>query len=87
MFVENLWNAVSIAFISRITTEKVDNIECYKIYIQKDWQLFINKATLLKVREINGNTDTGTVTYKFNEVTDEDLEIDFTGFEIIESNN
>lgn len=87
MFVNNLWDAISIAFISRITTEKVDDIECYKIYVQKDWQLFINKDTLLKVRELNGNTDTGTVVYKFNEVTDEDLQIDFTGFEIIESNN
>lgn len=73
LHMENLWDKIKIAFLSRITTEKVNNIECYKICVNKEWQLFISKNDLLVVREVNGSTDTGIIEYKINEVRDEDV--------------
>lgn len=70
---ENFRDKIKIVFLSKITTEKINNIECYKIYVNKDWQLFINKNDLLIIREINGSTDTGIIEYKINEVRDEDV--------------
>ena len=71
--IDNLWDKIKIAFSSRITDEKLGNIECYKIYINKEWQLFINKKDLLVIREVNGSTDTGIIEYKINQVRDEDV--------------
>ena len=70
---ENLWDKIRMAFISKITTEKINNVECYKISINKEWQVFLNKNDLLVMREINGSTDTGIIEYKINEVRDEDV--------------
>ena len=70
---ENLWDKIRMAFISKISTEKINNVECYKISVNKDWQLFVNKNDLLIMREINGSTDTGIIEYKINEVRDEDV--------------
>ena len=70
---ETLWDKIKIAFISKISTEKLNNIDCYKISINKEWQIFVNKNNLLVMREINGSTDTGIVEYKINEVRDEDV--------------
>ena len=73
LYMGNLWDKIRMAFSSKITTEKLYNIECYKIYVNKEWQIFINKNDLLVIREINGSTDTGIIEYKINEVRDEDV--------------
>ena len=73
LYMENLWNKIQFAFLSKITTEKLNNIECYKISMNDDWQIFIDKNDLLVMREINGSTDTGLIEYKINEVRDEDV--------------
>lgn len=73
LYMENLWNKIRMAFSSKITTEKINNVECYKIYVNEEWQIFINKNDLLIMREINGSTDTGIVEYKINEVRNEDV--------------
>ena len=70
---DSFWNTIQLAFSSRITTEKINNIDCYKIFINKDWQMFINKKDFLVMREINGSTDTGIIEYKLNEVKDEEV--------------
>ena len=70
---ENFWNKIRVAFMSKISTEKLNDIECYKIYINDEWQIFINKENMLVMREINGSTDTGIIEYKINEVRDEDV--------------
>ena len=70
---ENLWDKIRMAFISKISTEKINNVECYKISVNKEWQIFVNKNNLLVIREVNGSTDTGIVEYKINEVRDEDV--------------
>ena len=70
---ENFWNTIKMAFLSRITTEKLDDIECYKFYMNEEWQMYVNKDNLLVVREKNGSTDTGTIEYKLNVVRDEDV--------------
>lgn len=73
LFIGNLWNKIRMAFISKITTEKMNNVECYKISVNREWQVFVNKNDLLVIREINGSTDTGIIEYKINEVRDEDV--------------
>ena len=70
---ENLWDKIKIACIAKISTEKLNDVECYKIYVNKDWQIYVNKDSLLVMREINGSTDTGIIEYKINEVRDEDV--------------
>ncbi len=70
---ENFWNTIKMAFLSRITSEKIDDIECYKFYLNEEWQMFVNKDNLLVMREKNGSTDTGTIEYKLNVVRDEDV--------------
>ncbi len=62
-----------MAFISKITKEKINDVECDKISVNKEWQVFVNKNDLLVMREINGSTDTGIIEYKINEVRDEDV--------------
>lgn len=73
LYMENLWDKIKIALTSSISTGKVNNIECYKLKINKEWQIFINKDDFLVMREINGSTDTGVIEYKINEVTDADV--------------
>lgn len=73
LYMDNLWDKIKLAFMSKITTETVNDIECYKICINDEWQLLINKQNLLLMREINGSTDTGIIEYKMNEVRDEDV--------------
>ena len=73
LYMDNLWDKIKLAFMSKITTEKVNDIECYKICINDEWQLLINKQNLLLIREKNGSTDTGIIEYKINEVRDEDV--------------
>ncbi len=73
LYMDNLWDKIKLAFMSKITTETVNDIECYKICINDEWQLLINKQDLLLMREINGSTDTGIIEYKMNEVRDEDV--------------
>jgi len=70
---ENLWDKIKVAFISKISTEKVNDVECFKISLNKECQIFVNKDDWLVVREINGSTDTGIIEYKINEVRDEDV--------------
>ena len=70
---ENFWNTIKMAFLSRITTEKLSDIECYKFYLNEEWQMFVNKDNFLVMREKNGSTDTGTIEYKLNVVRDEDV--------------
>ena len=73
LHMENFWSKIKLAFMSKISTEKLNDKECYKIIINNEWQLFINKDDLLIMREINGSTDTGIIEYKINEVRDEDV--------------
>lgn len=73
LYMENFGDKIRMAFSSKITTEKINNIECYKIYVNGEWQIFINKDDLLIMREINGSIDTGIIEYKINEVRDEDV--------------
>lgn len=73
LYMENFWDTLKMAFSSRITTEKINDIECYKIYLAKEWQMYVNKNDYLPVREINGSTDTGIIEYKLNSVKDEEV--------------
>ncbi|MBR3002489.1 MAG: hypothetical protein IKF38_02855 [Clostridia bacterium] len=73
LYMENMWDKIKMAFSSKITTEKLNNINCYKFSHNKDWQMFINKDSFLVMREINGSTDTGFIEYRLNEVRDEDV--------------
>lgn len=73
LYMPNLWDKIKIAFSSKISTEKLNDVDCYKLKIKNDWQLYINKEDFLVMREINGSTDTGFIEYKINEVRDVDV--------------
>ena len=73
LYMDSLWNKIQMAFISKITTERINEVECYKISVNKEWQIFVNKNNFLVMREINGSTDTGIIEYKINQVRDEDV--------------
>ncbi len=73
LYLDSFWDKIKLAISSKITKEKIGDVECYKIDVNKEWQIFINKEDLLVVREINGSTDTGIIEYKINEVRDEDV--------------
>ena len=34
---------IDMVFIAKIKAESLNDIECYKISINKEWQIFINK--------------------------------------------
>lgn len=73
LYMPNLWDKIKIAFSSKISTEKLNDVDCYKLKIKNDWQIYINKEDFLVMREINGSTDTGFIEYKINEVRDVDV--------------
>ena len=73
LYMQNFWDKVKMAFLSSLSSEKLNDIDCYKIKFKEDWQLFINKDNFLVMREINGSMDTGFIEYKINEVRDEDV--------------
>ena len=73
LYMPNQWDKIKIAFSSKISTEKLNDVDCYKLKIKNDWQIYINKEDFLVMREINGSTDTGFIEYKINEVRDVDV--------------
>ena len=87
LYVENFWQAFLMSFISRITTEEVNNISCYKIYMDEDFQVFVNKQDYIKIKEINGSTSRELLEYSINTVTDLDVELpNLEEFKIIKGN-
>ena len=50
LYMDNLWDKIKLAFMSKITTEKVNDIECYKICINDECPLvkFIENQVLLR---------------------------------------
>lgn len=85
LYFENFWQAFLMSFTTRISTEYVDDIECYKIYIAEDFQVFINKEDYIKIKEINGSTSRKLLEYSINTVTDSDVQMpNLEGFEVKE---
>ncbi len=84
-YAENFWQAFMIALGTRMSTEEVNGKECYKMYVQEDFQVFINKEDFLIIKEINGNTSRELVEYQFDKVTDEDVALpSLEGYEVEE---
>jgi len=72
-YAENVWQAFVVALGTRMSTEEVNGKECYKMYKQEDFQVFINKEDFLNIKEINGNTSRELIEYQFDTVRDEDV--------------
>lgn len=72
-YTENFWQAFTVALTARMTTEEVNGKECYKIFIQEDFQVYINKENLLNVKEINGNSTRELLEYELNTLKEEDV--------------
>ncbi len=84
----NLWEAIKAAFTTKITSESFNGKECYKFYINDNWQFFVDKENMLKIREINGSENSELVDYKIGTVTDEEIQFPNTdGYIIQEVNN
>lgn len=87
LYSENFWQALFVSLTARVSTEMVDEKECYKVYFQEDFQIFINKEDYFKIKEINTGTTKEVVEYKLNCVTDSDIEFpNLDGYEIKEAN-
>jgi len=68
----NILQKLLFSSITKISTEKCDNKECYYMELYKDWKIWLDKENGTIVREING----GIVTernYEFDVVKDEDI--------------
>lgn len=62
---------IQFAIMSRITTDKYNNIECYLIELN-NWKMWIDKETGLILREINGGIVSERF-YEFDIVEDKDI--------------
>lgn len=83
LYAENFWDAWIIALGAKITTEEINEKECYKVYMQEDFQIYINKENLLNVKEINGNTTRELIEYEINTLKEEDVEFpSLEGYEV-----
>ncbi len=84
-YAENFWQAFTMALATKMSTEEVNGKECYKMYVQEDFQVFINKEDFLNIKEINGNTLRELVEYQFDTVKDEDVALpSLEGYEVEE---
>ena len=70
----NTMQQLQFALMSRITTEKYGEIECYLIELSNldNWKMWVEKDTGLVIREINGGQVSERF-YEFDVVTDEDI--------------
>ena len=74
--IENPFVLILVAFKSNITTEILDNKECYKISFDNDTiQVYFEKESGLKIREVHtySNQDTGIIEYRIDDITDEEM--------------
>lgn len=85
LYTANWWEAIKVAFLTQITTEQVEGVDCYKIHLSDNNQIYVSKSNYLTIRETNGTLDTGIIEYKINQVTDEQVALpNLEGFKIIE---
>lgn len=83
----NLWDEIKAALTAKITTEILDGKECYKFYIDDNFQFFVDKENLLKIKEINGSTRYQLIDYSIGHTTDADVaEPNTEGYTITEGN-
>lgn len=75
-FVENnLWENITAACTTKITTEDINGKECYKFYISDNFQFIVDKENMLKIKEINGSEKMELVDYNIGNLTDDDLKV------------
>ena len=70
----NTMQQLQFALMSRITTEKYGEIECYLIELSNldNWKMWVEKDTGLVIRDRNGGQVSERF-YEFDVVTDEDI--------------
>lgn len=71
----NIFELLKIAYKSKITTEKNEKIECYKI-VYGDICTYVNKENYMPVRIVNGDLDYSYI-FSTDTVTDKDVEIPY----------
>ena len=87
IYTEKFSESAALALMCQITTEEIDEVKCYKIKLSDDVMIYVNAENFLRMREINGSTDTGNIEYKINGVTDKDVATpNLYGFTIIDGN-
>lgn len=85
IYVDNFWEAIKLAFESKITSEIVSDKDCYKIYFDKDFQIFVNKKDYMKIKEINSGKTRCLLEYSIGTVKDEDVKFpNIEGYKIEE---
>ena len=82
----NLGQFIKAAFMCTIFTKDYCGVNCYEINFRDELLQYINKENYLCIGILTGDTDTGLIEYKINEVTDEDVKLpDLSNFEIQEN--
>ncbi len=71
----NLWEDITAACTTKITTEDINGKECYKFYISDNLQFIVDKDNMLKIEEINGNEKMELVDYSIGNLTDDNLKV------------
>lgn len=72
--IENLWGKLKSTLETKVTTEKLNGKECYRFFVSKELQAYVNKEDMVSIKSINGSTTMEYVEYKFGTITDEDIE-------------
>ncbi len=70
---QGFWSKFQLAMLSTITTEKINNKECYLVESVLGWKKWIDKETGLVIREYT-NGDITDFYYEFDVVEDSDIQ-------------
>ena len=82
---QGFWSKFQLAMLSKITTEKINNKECYLVESVFGWKRWIDKETGLTVREYT-NGDITDFYYEFDVVEDSDIQKpDISDCEIVDN--
>lgn len=82
---QGFWSKFQLAMLSKITTEKINNRDCYLVESVFGWKKWIDKETGLVIREYT-NGDITDFYYEFDVVEDSDIQKpDISDCEIVDN--
>lgn len=65
-YAADIWQAIQMAFTSRLSIDKINGKKCYKFHMTDDFQVYINKEDFIKIKETNCNIERELILYEFN---------------------
>ena len=71
----NWLNKFKLILDTKITTEKINGKECYRLYINDNLQVYVNKEDMVVIQDINGSSNFEYEKYSFDTVTDQSIKM------------